>query len=84
MFRSEAKDGELESAIQTVGEIKGRAPPLGIFIVPVPGLEQKSDNWVAMQLLSKDAMHHLKAKVLFHKHCAAAVPVPVRFFTELV
>ena len=84
MFRSEAKDGELESAVQTVGEIKGGAPPRGVFIVPVPGLQQKLDDWVAMQVLSKDAVHHLTVKVLFHKQCAAAVPVPVHFFMGLV
>lgn len=78
MFRSEARDGKLESTIQWA---MGRASPLGVFIVLVPGLELKSDNWVAMQLLSKDAMYHLKAKVLFHKHCAPAMSVPVCFFT---
>lgn len=44
----------------------------------------KSENWVAMQFLPKDAMHHLKDRVLLHKHCAAVVPVPVCLLTKLV
>lgn len=59
---------KLDSATQTVNpETKGRAFPLGIFIVPkFLDCSRSQTIGLALQKLSKGAMHHLKGKVLFH------------------